>query len=207
MKGESTNALRRITTHDNGEPLVNLRTFCPWIVIDKDSLGKRRLRTEDSVYVRKTVARMLVHAYKKLPKGLTFKVRDAWRPINVQRQYYFKALARMKKAHPKRSASRLRQELNAWIFPPDVGIPPWHSTGGAIDLTLCRSDGRSLPLGGKTQPPPSRVAKYRALLKRVMEAAGFTNYAAEWWHFSYGDSGWALRTGRKTSLYGTANLS
>ena len=203
MKGEPINTLRRIATRDNGEPLVDLRKFCPWIVIDKDSLGKRRMRTEGSVKVRKTAARMLSHAHKKLPKGLTFKVQDAWRPINVQRQYYFKALTNMKEAHPKWSASRLRRELNVWIFPPDAGSPPWHSTGGAIDLTLCRSDGRSLPLGGKTQPPPPRVAKYRMLLKRVMEDAGFTHYAAEQWHFSYGDTGWALRTGRKTAIYGT----
>ncbi|TSC64188.1 MAG: D-alanyl-D-alanine dipeptidase [Parcubacteria group bacterium Gr01-1014_106] len=207
MKGEPLSALRRIRTRDNGESLVDLHVFCPWIVIDTASLGKRRLTTERSVHARKTVVQMIRRARKTLPKGVTFKIRDAWRPIHVQRQYYSKALARMKKAHPKWNRPRLRRELNIWIFPPDVGIPPWHSTGGAIDLTLCRSDGQSLPLGGKTRPTPPRIARNRALLKRVMERAGFTNYAAEWWHFSYGDTGWALRTGRKTAIYGTANLS
>ncbi|MDP3685485.1 MAG: M15 family metallopeptidase [bacterium] len=145
---------------------------------------------------------MLKAARRKLPRGLTFKVRDAWRPISVQNRYYFQALSRMKKAHPKWSAARVRRELNMWIFPPDAGIPPWHSTGGAVDLTLCRTNGRTLALGGKAQPPPPRVVRNRALLKRVMEDVGFTNYAPEWWHFSYGDTGWALRKKKKVAIYG-----
>ncbi len=207
MKGESLTALRRVRTHDNGEPLVDLQVFCPWIVLDRTSLGKRRLKAESSVYARKAVARMLRRAQKKLPKGLTFKVRDAWRPLRVQNQYYFRALARLKKAHPKWSTSRLRRELNTWIFPPDAGIPPWHSTGGAIDLTLCRTNGTSLPSRSKKKHLSPRITQNRALLKEVMEDAGFTNYAPEWWHFSYGDTGWALRTRRKAAIYGTVNLS
>jgi D-alanyl-D-alanine dipeptidase len=42
----------------------------------------------------------------------------------------------------------------------------------------------------------------RKLLADVLIAVGLTSYAAEWWHWSYGDSGWALRTGRDTALYG-----
>lgn len=74
MKGESISALRNVATQDTGEPLVDLRSSCPGIIIDTDSLGKRRLKRERSLYVRKTVARMLRRAHKKLPKGLTFKV-------------------------------------------------------------------------------------------------------------------------------------
>lgn len=206
MKSESIAALRKIRTNDNGEPLVDLRILCPWVVIDTKALGKRRLKSEGSVYVRKTVARMLGNAYKKLPTSLTFKVRDAWRPIHIQHQYYFRALSRLKKAHPKWSTSRLRRELNIWIFPPDAGITPWHCTGGAIDLALCGTNGVSLPLKSKRMPLSSHTMKNRILLKRVMEEAGFTNYAPEWWHFSFGDTGWALRTGRKTAIYGTVHV-
>ncbi len=46
----------------------------------------------------------------------------------------------------------------------------------------------------------------RRILIDAMTAAGFTNYPGEWWHWSYGDSGWALRTGRKTALYGRVDL-
>jgi D-alanyl-D-alanine dipeptidase len=36
-------------------------------------------------------------------------------------------------------------------------------------------------------PPDAR--KNRALLKSILEAAGFKNYAGEWWHFTYGGAG------------------
>lgn len=42
----------------------------------------------------------------------------------------------------------------------------------------------------------------RKILIDAMTAAGFTNYPGEWWHWSYGDSGWALRTDRDTAIYG-----
>jgi D-alanyl-D-alanine dipeptidase len=42
----------------------------------------------------------------------------------------------------------------------------------------------------------------REILIRLMSGAGFTNYLGEWWHWSYGEPGWALRTGRDTAIYG-----
>ncbi len=41
----------------------------------------------------------------------------------------------------------------------------------------------------------------RKLLIDALSAAGLTNYTGEWWHWSYGDSGWALRIGAKSALY------
>jgi len=34
-----------------------------------------------------------------------------------------------------------------------------------------------------------------------LDLTGLTNYLGEWWHWSYGASGWALRVGAKTALY------
>jgi zinc D-Ala-D-Ala dipeptidase len=42
----------------------------------------------------------------------------------------------------------------------------------------------------------------RELLRRAMGGAGFTNYPSEWWHWSYGDQGWAYRGGHFRALYG-----
>ena len=42
----------------------------------------------------------------------------------------------------------------------------------------------------------------RRILITAMSAAGFTNYLGEWWHWSYGDSAWAVRIGRHTAIYG-----
>ena len=32
--------------------------------------------------------------------------------------------------------------------------------------------------------------------------AGFVNYPAEWWHFSYGDKLWAAYSNKKSAMYG-----
>ena len=42
----------------------------------------------------------------------------------------------------------------------------------------------------------------RELLRRALSGAGLTNYPGEWWHWSYGEPGWAVRTGQPHALYG-----
>ena len=42
----------------------------------------------------------------------------------------------------------------------------------------------------------------RDLLIQVLETAGLTNFRGEWWHWSYGEPGWALRGGHPCALYG-----
>jgi D-alanyl-D-alanine dipeptidase len=49
---------------------------------------------------------------------------------------------------------------------------------------------------------PPQILKNRQLLKHILEKVGFTNYQFKPWHWSYGDSGWALRADRKTAIYG-----
>lgn len=59
----------------------------------------------------------------------------------------------------------------------------------------------------KTSAPTRRkglsvdAQKNRDLLIRILEATWLTNYAGEWWHWSYGDSGWALRVGAPFAVY------
>ena len=35
-----------------------------------------------------------------------------------------------------------------------------------------------------------------------MSSTGLTNYPSEYWHWSYGDQGWAYRGGHPAALYG-----
>ncbi len=57
--------------------------------------------------------------------------------------------------------------------------------------------------GSQTDHPVPEPARYnRDLLAAAMDAAGFINYPAEWWHWSYGDRYWAFQTSRDTALYG-----
>lgn len=93
---------------------------------------------------------------------------------------------------------------------PDTKVPPAHTTGGAIDLTLLDPEGRELPMGcgfdaftDKTcaayfEAPEhvqgaedEQVRENRRLLYYAMIDAGFTNLPSEWWHYDYGDRFWA----------------
>jgi len=46
------------------------------------------------------------------------------------------------------------------------------------------------------------AAYNRRLLYDAMSGAGFSNCRDEWWHWSYGDSAWAVRVGAEAAIYG-----
>jgi D-alanyl-D-alanine dipeptidase len=46
----------------------------------------------------------------------------------------------------------------------------------------------------------------RMVLVEAMLGAGFSNCRDEWWHYSYGDAGWAVRAGETSCIYGLAEL-
>lgn len=200
MKNESIKDLKKIRIKDNGEPLLAIKKHCPKIIIE--FWRKEDLAQEKTLYARMTIVKMLKKAQRLLPQNIRFKIRDAWRPIESQRRLYKKSLAKRKREHPNWPKSQLIKETNKWTFPPDQDLPPYHSTGGALDLTLSFQNKRSLPMKSKKDPLPEYILKNRQLLKETMERVGFSNYPVEWWHFSYGDSGWALRTKRKIAIYG-----
>ena len=75
-----------------------------------------------------------------------------------------------------------------------IALKSGHSRGSTVDLTLLSGDGRELDMGGEFDwfSPVSGHAyealtplqkANRLLLKAGMEAAGFTPYSEEWWHY------------------------
>ena len=47
-----------------------------------------------------------------------------------------------------------------------------------------------------------RARRNRMLLVEAMFGAGFSNCQEEFWHYSYGDAAWAVRTGAPYCIYG-----
>ncbi|OGF57506.1 MAG: hypothetical protein A2Z21_08965 [Candidatus Fraserbacteria bacterium RBG_16_55_9] len=199
-----------------GEPLVSVRARCPGLLLSKetDRMGRPRL-----FYVRKTIAVMLNRAQKLLPKGHTLLIWSTYRTPEYQRFIYNDVYQGFKKDHPKWPENILRRQTNRFVHPPDAKTPPGHCTGGAVDVTLVGPKGKELdmtspygkerekmrPVAATYDPKLSEKARgNRKLLIDLMTKAGFTNYAGEWWHWSYGDSCWAWRARRKTAIYGMA---
>ena len=107
----------------------------------------------------------------------------------------------------------MRRTVNQYSAPMDTRVPPPHTTGGAVDLLLADADGTLLDHCAPYDPydphcyafdapglsPEAR--EVRETLKSALNAAGLTNYPSEYWHWSYGDQGWAYRGGHPHALY------
>jgi len=116
--------------------------------------------------------------------------------------------------HPEWSDTTMRRIINRYTAPvTDKKVPPPHTTGAAFDLVLTdvgkvvvdvtapygTEDPRGFPFAA---PGLTDVARTRRLLVRdTLATVGITNYPGEYWHFSYGDQGWAYRGGHPHALY------
>lgn len=207
---EPVSELRRIPIEDSGEPLVDLTAHCPrlyWVprhpVFDYE-----RLRL-----ARQGVAERLCRAACLLPEGLRLAVVEGYRHPRIQQAMFEATRARLAREHPEWDESRLRRETEKFSAPMDDFVPQPHTTGGAVDVHIVDEAGETLdftspydlldPRSAPSEPEglSDQAAANRALLRRVMLAAGFTNYPSEWWHWSYGDQGWAYRGGHARALY------
>ena len=103
-----------------------------------------------------------------------------------------------------------------WVAPTDQKAPPGHCTGAAIDLQLEDLQGEVIdicsPYDRYSSAPTyclgltPEAEKNRRLLLDLMLEAGFSTCRDEWWHYSYGDAGWAVRVGAQECIYGRAYL-
>lgn len=195
-------ALNRIRIVENHEPLVDLRVACPHIVV----LARAR------PFVRVRVAEMLNTVPPRLPHGLRLRISTALRTIDDQRRHWDSFYHHMRAEHPEWPLSALHRATDRFFAPYDQPAPPGHCTGGAVDVQIIDANGAPLdmvsPLSGWEAAPTDvaglseQAAANRRLLVQSMLEAGFSNCRDEYWHYSYGDSAWAVRTGRRECCYG-----
>ena len=169
--------------------LVDLTTLDPAIRLDiryattNDFLGAP-MYTSARAFLQRPAADALARAAARLEaRGFGLLIHDAYRPWYVTRMFW--------DATP--------DSLKTFVADPRVGSN--HNRGCAVDLSLYDlKTGRPVPMtGGYDEFSPRSYAFYpggtseqrwdRALLRRAMEAEGFSVYDAEWWHFDYRD--WA----------------
>ena len=225
-----------IPIDDCGEPLVELPAAL-WRLEPHpyQALGAPYGQLESPFRLRQGVLQRLLQAQALLGRqrpDWRLAIFDAWRPVAVQQFMVEHAIASecQKRGTDPHQPSAMRQlvvaEVGRFWAPPstDPAMPPPHSTGAAVDLTLAEASGHPLAMGGAidaigpvSEPDHHAEAarldpdgeaghwhRRRQLLAEVMVGAGFSQHPNEWWHFSHGDQLWAWRTGSATALYGRA---
>lgn len=161
---------------------------------------------------------------------LGFRLFDAYRPNAIQSfmvGHEFRMLSGGKapdELPPAEAEAIFERAYRIWAEPSeDDASPPPHSTGAALDLTLCDAEGHDISMGSPIdENSDCSLPDYferrdplahanRKLLKEVMESAGFERHPEEWWHFSLGDQMWAWTreqkapSRREVARYGRAD--
>ena len=204
---EPIRLLNLITEIESHDPLVDLRIACPSVRILRDAVIP---------YLRKPVAEMLERAAQSLPEGYVLGVIDAWRPFDRQQRIYDFVWNCAREVFPDRNDVALRRTVCRWVAPTDQKAPPGHCTGGAVDVWLQTPDGQNIDVnspftrfGGSPTYAlglTEEAHHNRTILIEAMLGAGFSNCRDEWWHYSWGDAGWAVRMGEKMCHYGIVHL-
>jgi D-alanyl-D-alanine dipeptidase len=213
LPGEDQDELDAVEIRDNGERLVDFVALCPEL----------RFSPTHPVYefprvhiVRESVARMLCEAAKNLKSiepRYTLQIVEGYRPLSVQRAMFKDQTEKVRRRFPDADEKRLMAEAGRFSAPPEAKTPPPHITGGAVDLEIVNENGDRLDFsspydildprqaGWNSQGLSETALRNRELLKAILEPTGLTPYVDEWWHWSFGDNGWALRVKAPFALY------
>lgn len=204
---EPIRLLNRVTEKENNDPLVDIRTACPAAVIARPTVIP---------LVRTGVAERVNKATKCLPKGVFLGITDAFRPFDRQKLIYEMMWNFGVEAFPHLDYKQMRRKINRWVAPIDQKAPPGHCTGAAIDVNLLDAKGEPIdvwsPLDRFSAAPTFTIGlsvtanRNRMILYEAMVGAGFSNCRDEWWHYSYGDAGWAVRIGETECFYGLVEI-
>lgn len=167
--------------------LVELRSLDPTIRYDiryatTNNFMSAVFYSQARAFLQRPAAEAVVRAHRKLNAlGYGLLIHDAYRPWYVTKMFW--------DATP--------DSLRDFVADPRAGSR--HNRGAAVDLTLfVLATGQvvEMPSGydefsARAYPEypggTDRQRWHRDLLRRVMEAEGFTVYAVEWWHFDYRD--------------------
>ncbi len=169
--------------------LVELIRLDPTLKLDIRYAGTnnfmgRPMYRQARAFLQRPAAEGLVRAHRALAaQGYGLLIFDGYRPWSVTKQFW--------------DAATEEQRRIEFVANPQKGSR--HNRGCAVDLTLF-----DLKTGKEVLMPsaydefseraypdyaggPAEAREKRDVLRRAMEAEGFTVYKAEWWHFDYRD--------------------
>lgn len=167
--------------------LVELTGLEPTIQLDvryatKNNFTGEALYNQPRAFLQRPAAEALVRVHQRLKReGFGLLVHDAYRPWHVTKMFW--------EATPP--------EQRLFVANPHKGSR--HNRGCAVDLTLYKlADGQAVTMpSGYDEFSPRAFPDYpggtsqerwhREMLRRAMEAEGFSVNEFEWWHFDYRD--------------------
>lgn len=204
--------VKNIAVHECGDSFLDLSTEFPDLIFDKKRLNVQK-KSRSISWGRRSLGQKLCEAQALLPPGLKLLIKECYRPLWIQKEFFEDYSNHLRKNHPMWDEQKIYDECSKLNAPIDVAP---HSTGGAVDLTIIDSQGNWLDMGTAFNAEPlatdeatytdanniSELAKKnRKILISAMENVGFANYPTEWWHWSYGDKYWALCKNHSKALF------
>lgn len=173
------------------------------------------------IVMRSIVQKMLENALNYLPnKDYGFIIYDAFRTIRAQIALFNEFKEIIAHSNPLWDEAKVISETKKFVPLPGAADCPAvmpHNTGGAIDLTLSYL-GLPCEMGTPFDDPTERakpdyfeanyksdigltieqwqeVQKNRRILCKALQNVGFVVHDYEWWHYNFGNQGWADRAG------------
>lgn len=204
---EPTSELCHIPIRDNGEPMIDVLTLSNRIFLDRPRFDYKR-----ETVLRIGVAERFAQAAERLPAGYRFALVEGWRPPFIQSRMFRAVWKDFAEKFPELSEEELRPIVERYSAPMEETVPPPHTTGAAFDLALYFEEEAvdlCSPFGWRDHdsfafdaPGISETARrHRDIMGEAFAPTGITNYPSEYWHWSYGDQGWAYRGGHPHALY------
>lgn len=201
-----------IPVQECGESLADLSDF-PFLL--EPVQFRKGFTKNPQLWLRQTLASKLQAAQREMlePKGLCFKIYDAWRPRDVQNKVYATCWNELSQKNPEWSAEQVEAAAAGYVINGynEKLIPP-HTTGGAVDLTLAHSaTGQELNMGSQycewrdfrtSLEAGTEIAENQRLLLIACLSAGLVQDGSQWWHFDFGNQKWAALNGFGTAIYG-----
>lgn len=174
------------------------------------------IKKDHKFMVREAVFDKIGRISKRLDnEDKTLIIRSAWRSFEHQRLLWEERVVSLQKEYPGKQIEEIEELVSYFIAPPRESL---HSTGGAVDALIydlkndCvmrfgTNDGLVIDLNDKCYPYHPYISpeakRNRKLLIGLFEEEDFTVDIKEYWHFDYGNVGWAIEKGREHAIYGS----
>lgn len=141
-------------------------------------------------------------------------IRSVWRSFDHQKMLWDAYTESQKIKHPQMGIDEIHEIVSYFIAPEREST---HTTGGAVDALIYdlktdrvmdfgTNDGLKIDLNKKCYPYHPEISdeakNNRALLISLFEGEDFVVDLKEYWHFDYGNAGWALEKGKDHAIYG-----